>query len=300
MKQCPLCKSLDTKAIDTIGVEPLVAEWRGALQIDVRAEFHDLKQIELWRCSDCCLSFFVPDSLAGSSVIYEKLGKFDWYYMPRKWEHEVALEDLNGCKNGIEIGCGFGDFVARASREKSIPFEGCEQNPSAVAKAQKNGITVHLETSEHLAKSRPGEFSAVCSFQVLEHVTEPAGFLEACCTLLQPGGKLMLGLPNGKSFLRHQFNILDMPPHHMTRWTDEVFTRLQRSFPLKLLRTAYEPLADYHVQPYVDAYASLFSRYGLRFLNIPRVRFLKSRLIKASGLQKLLRGQTIYACYVRT
>jgi 2-polyprenyl-3-methyl-5-hydroxy-6-metoxy-1,4-benzoquinol methylase len=106
---------------------------------------------------------------------------------------------------------------------------------------------------EEVAKSHPGTYSAVCSFQVLEHLTKPAEFVKAACDLLPAGGKLILGLPNADSSLGRQFNLLDMPTHQVTRWTIGVLSRLPRWFPLKLVRIVTEPLADYHVDGYVQA-----------------------------------------------
>jgi SAM-dependent methyltransferase len=296
---CPLCRSQDSDLPQHLGTEQLIEQWNAHFKIDIRSEFDGIPTLELRTCRNCGLEYFSPAGVAGSPSLYGQLEKFDWYYMRRKWEHDAALKDLNGCKNGIELGCGFGDFVIRVIQEKKISFEGSEQNPSAVELARRNGIPVHLETAEKLAKSRPGAYSAVCSFQVLEHLTRPADFLDASCNLLQPGGKLMLGLPNASSFLRYQLNLLDMPPHHVTRWTAEVLSRLPRWFPLKLVRIAYEPLADYHVDGYVAAYADLLARRGLRVFAMPKIRSLIARFIRTSGLQKALRGQSIYACYVR-
>jgi SAM-dependent methyltransferase len=296
---CPLCTGALSALKQTLRVDRVLRKWTEVLGLDVSDEFGGISQFDLRECKDCTVQFFHPNSLAGSPALYGKLEKFDWYYMRRKWEHDIALRDLGGCKNGIELGCGFGDFVARVIQETRTPFEGCEQNPTAVALANRKGIPVHLHTAEELAQSRPGAYSAVCSFQVLEHLSRPADFLHASCKLLQPGGKLMIGLPNAESFLRHQFNPLDMPPHHMTRWTAGVLSRLPRWFPLKLVRIAYEPLASYHVYGYVEAYTDLLASRGLRVLTPPRIRSLIARLIGVSRIQKLLRGQTIYACYVR-
>jgi SAM-dependent methyltransferase len=296
---CPLCRSQDSDLPQYLGTERLVEQWNAHFKIDIRSEFDGIPTLELRTCRNCGLEYFSPAGVAGSPSLYTQLEKFDWYYMRRKWEHDAALKDLNGCKNGIELGCGFGDFVIRVIQEKKISFEGSEQNPSAVELARRNGIPVHLETAEKLAKSHPRAYSAVCSFQVLEHLTRPADFLEASCNLLQPGGKLMLGLPNAGSFLRYQLNLLDMPPHHVTRWTAEVLSRLPRWFPLELVRIAYEPLADYHVDGYVEAYTGLLASRGLRVFAMPKIRSLIARFIRTSGLQKALRGQSIYACYVR-
>jgi SAM-dependent methyltransferase len=297
---CPICRSDNSELLRELKTDRLIREWSANLGIDVREELQGLSVIELHECKICQLKYFFPLTLAGPPRIYEALEKFDWYYMRDKWEHGVALEDLDACENGVEVGCGFGDFVARVIREKGISFEGCEQNPSAVKVAQARGIPVRIDTSEGLASSRPAAYSAVCSFQVLEHLSQPAEFLNSACSLLRPGGKLMLGLPNAESFLRHQYNILDMPPHHMTRWTVEVLTRMQQWFPLKLVRVAYEPLADYHADGYVEAYTDMLASKGLRILTHPLVRSRLSGLVRKSGLQRFLRGQSIYACYLRT
>ncbi len=296
---CPLCGSQSPSLDQTLEVSKIVDEWMGQVKMDVSEEFHGILQIELLRCESCSLRFFQPDSVAGSPMLYERLGKLDWYYMQSKWEHDVAMEDLKDCKKGIEVGCAFGDFVARVTKERGIPFEGCEQNPHAVQTARSKGLSVHLEDLENLASLRPSAYDAVCAFQVLEHVTRPGNFLSAACALLRPGGKLILGLPNANSFLKHQFNLLDLPPHHMSRWTDETLTRLQQWFPFKVARIVYEPLADYHLEGYVEAYTKLFAKRGLRIATAPRMRSWIRRIIRMSGVQKALRGQTIYACFVR-
>ena len=297
---CPLCNSSDSQLAKVFNTELLVQRWSSDFGIDVQNEFHGLASFELRHCNRCGLQFFCPDFLAGSPGLYEKLEKFDWYYMPRKWEHDVALQDISGASNGIEVGCGFGDFVARVGQEKHILFEGCEQNASAVDFARRKGLAVHMGSIENLASTRPSAYDSVCSFQVLEHVSRPDTFLNAACTILRPGGKLMLGLPNAASFLRHQFNLLDLPPHHMTRWTEDILLCLPQFFPLKLVRIALEPLADYHVHDYVDAYWRVLSKSWLRIPSIPAIQSRLARTIQLSGLRKFLRGQTIYACYKRT
>lgn len=274
-------------------------EWIKGFGINIQQEMSDVSQFRLYRCAACTLGFFKPENIAGSPALYEALQKFDWYYMPRKWEHDRALLDMQGCRKGMEIGCGAGDFVKRVLEDKKIAFEGCEQNPSAVEAARRKGLRVHLESAENLAQLHPSSYDVVCSFQVLEHVTQPGAFLDAASRLLSPGGKLLLGLPNAQSFLRYQFNLLDLPPHHMTRWTDKVLAHLQRWFPLKLVHILYEPLADYHVDGYVGSYMSLLSTRGLSPLTVERIRFSIGQLIRISGIRKVLRGQSIYACYLR-
>jgi SAM-dependent methyltransferase len=42
----------------------------------------------------------------------------------------------------------------------------------------------------------PGSFDCLTSLAVLEHVEDPAGFAEACCRVLRPGGRAVLTVPH--------------------------------------------------------------------------------------------------------
>ncbi len=296
---CPLCSSPNTALQSSLEVAKISSQWERVHGIDVRSEFGEVSLVELYKCFECALGFFKPDSVAASSRLYEKLEKLEWYYIPRKWEHDAALQDMNGARNGLEIGCGFGAFVARIIEEKSILFEGCEQNPSAVRVGQSNGVPVRLERLEDMARRCPTAYDVVCSFQVLEHVADPGGFLKSACDLLRPGGKLILGVPNAKSSITRFLNFFDAPPHHMTRWSDEVLTRLPRWFPVELVRIAYEPLQDSKVELYVEAHEDILRRYGLGPLVHPWIRSRAIRLLRNPRFRKFLKGETVYACYVR-
>jgi len=100
--------------------------------------------------------------------------------------------------------------------------------------------------------------------------------------------------------VRHMINPLDMPPHHMTRWTREPFRRLPAHFPLRLIYTAYEPLVDGQVDLYVETYASILKRRGLSLLVPPWALARTGYLMRRLEIGRFLRGQNIYACYVRS
>ena len=297
--QCPLCRSAKTRKVRSIDVEPVIALWREFYQIDIRPEFHGVSQMELWCCVDCSISFFAPQCLAGSAQIYSQLADYGGYYVTRKWEYEAALGDLRGRQRILEIGCGSGAFMTLAREEAGLFIEGLEQNAEAISEATRCGLRVRKATVEDVAKQSPSMYDAVCSFQVFEHVAKPKEFLDACCTLLRPGGLLVLGVPNQDSYVRHMINPLDMPPHHMTRWTREALHRLQAHFPLKLVRTACEPLTENQIGLYMDTYASILKRRGLAFLIHPWIYWRTALLIRYLAVRRFLRGQNIYACYVR-
>ena len=297
---CPLCSSSKARYVNSIEVEPLISLWLQQYDIDVRDEFKGASEIEFWRCSDCTLGFFAPPTLAASPALYARLDKFDWYYLPRRWEHRLALRELRGRKKVLEIGSGTGSFITMAQQSAHLDIEGLEQNERAIEEARRNGARVRQGTVEEAATDSGSLYDAICSFQVLEHVPRPAEFLDACCKLLCTGGLLILGLPDARSFLRCQLNLLDLPPHHMTRWTADVAKHLERRFPLRLTRIAYEPLADYQVEWYVDAHVSRFQRWGFGLFLHPWIVSRTKRLIGKSAIRRHLRGQTLYVSYCRS
>jgi SAM-dependent methyltransferase len=231
--------------------------------------------------------------------MYAQLADYGGYYVARKWEYDAALLDLRGHQRILEIGCGSGNFMTLAKEEAGLSIEGLEQNEEAIKEATRRGLRVRKATAEDAAKQSPGMYDAVCSFQVFEHITKPKELLDACCALLRPAGLLILGVPNQDSYVRHMVNPLDMPPHHMTRWTRRPLHRLQAHFPLKLVRTSCEPLTDNQIPLYVETYASILRRRDLGFLAHPWVCRRTVGLIRKFGLGRVLRGQNIYTCYVR-
>jgi 2-polyprenyl-3-methyl-5-hydroxy-6-metoxy-1,4-benzoquinol methylase len=296
---CPACRSKRTRKAKSIDARDVVALWNKLYQIDVRPELKGVAVIELWACKDCLVRFFVPESLAGSGHLYSQLENIDWYYPKRKWEYEVAVKDLRERQKVLEIGCGSGNFMLFAKEEAGLSLEGLEQNPRAVEEATRIGLRVIAATAEERARTSPSVYDAICSFQVLEHVPRPCEFLDACCALLKPGGLLVLAVPNQNSYVRRMVNPLDMPPHHMTRWTPRCLSRIPWHFPLKLLHTKIEPLTDNQVELYMDTYVRVFQRLLPRGNLHPGIYSRIFRFIMHSGIRRFMRGQNIYACYLR-
>jgi 2-polyprenyl-3-methyl-5-hydroxy-6-metoxy-1,4-benzoquinol methylase len=148
-----------------------------------------------------------------------------------------------------------------------------------------------------VAQKSPGDYDVVCAFQVLEHLSNPGDFLRSACSLLRSGGKLLIGVPNADSFLRFQYNLLNMPPHHTTRWPMAVFTRIPAIFPLQLRRIAAEPLASYHVYDYTHTYLTKLSYKTFPVIAHPRIVSLATKSIQISRVNHWLKGETVYACY---
>ena len=124
---CLLCNSGQVSLITAIPAERIIAEWYGHRRIDISAELAGHEHVELYECRTCHLRFFPPE-LAGSDQLYAQLQLFDWYYMPRKWEYDVAVQDIGRNSRLLEVGCGVGDFIQCLLGEKQIDAFGIEIN----------------------------------------------------------------------------------------------------------------------------------------------------------------------------
>jgi SAM-dependent methyltransferase len=292
--QSPLIDTAEISLLKTIAVEKLINDWHHNFNIDITPELHGYKEIYLYQCNKTKLRFFFPFDIVGSEKLYEQLQGFDWFYMPDKWEHKIALNNLRDCNDILEVGCAFGSFVESALK-LGRNVKGIELNLAAVKIAKANNLPVEGIDLQTFAEHYPLSQDAVCSFQVLEHISEPKKFIELCLQILKPNGKLILCVPNSQSFLKYQYNLLDMPPHHMTQWEIATFQSLENIFPVKLQRVIKEPLAQYHVNGYINAYGNHFCRIS------PLAKIFFNRYtndiysyILKSGLRMFLTGQSVY------
>ena len=300
MHMSPLTNSQDVTLLKEFTSDQLILDWKNSFNIDISEELQDHEEIYLYQCNDTKLKFFFPFDIAGSDKLYEQLQKFDWFYMPDKWEHRIALKSLSSCNDILEVGCAFGAFVESALK-LGLNAQGIELNLAAVEVAKKKNLPVESMDLQEFAEKYPLSQDAICSFQVLEHIAQPRKFIELCLQSLRPNGKLIFCVPNAESFLKYQYNLLDMPPHHMTQWTASTFKSLENIFPVKLEKVIKEPLADYHVRGYIDSYGSyfcgisplwkiIFNRYTNR---------LYSYLLSKSGLRNIVVGQSIYVQFCK-
>ena len=122
----PLIGSQDIVLLKTFEASQLINDWNHSFNIDITSELRGYKEIHLYQCRQTKLRFFFPSDIAGSDRLYEQLQRFDWFYMPNKWEHKVALKNFSRCENVLEVGCAFGSFVESALKA-GVNIQGNEQ-----------------------------------------------------------------------------------------------------------------------------------------------------------------------------
>lgn len=300
---CPICKSILLKNGNPYSVKELFELW-SPIQFSKEIVKEHLRQAEytqLYSCPECKLEIFLPQ-IIGTSNFYLELQKTSSgsYYVDEKWEFDEALKDVKNYNSIIEIGCGPGNFL-----EKVKPYVaqvcGTEYNEHALRIARSKGLKVFGIDDENAAQMK-GQFDAVFSFHVLEHVAEPVAFIKELIFWIKPGGKIGISVPNQDGPIKY-INpcIQNMPPHHATRWKLQTFEVLAAELGLKIERVAYEPLIarDYY---YYSTYwvNHFFSDRSLpnRFLQFVVAQLFNLLFKILSMFNKktfgLLKGQSIY------
>ena len=274
-------------------------KWHDGMGIDVGDRFRSLTTIECWQCNDTGFRWYEPPEAAGGGELYSQLEKFDWYYMPEKWEFSAVCNLLAKDDRVLEVGVGFGFFL-EACRLKNITVSGVELSSSAAERAREKGFEIFEENLDELAERiGSNHFDVICSFQVLEHVSQPREFLEGMLRNLKVGGRLILSVPNAAVMRRidpDNQNLLNQPPHHMGQWDENVFRSLQTVIPVRLKSIHREPLASYHVAWIVNGYLrNFFSPLGetLPRLLVNRYSTLPLQWILKAGPRKFLPGHTL-------
>jgi 2-polyprenyl-3-methyl-5-hydroxy-6-metoxy-1,4-benzoquinol methylase len=245
---CPLCNSSDVEHIETITKEQIRNVYLKEYEIDV---FEDIpKDFDLKKCNHCDLRYFDP-CFTGGQKFYAELQKFDWYYKSEKYEYDHVLPYFKSKDHVLEIGCGRGTF---SKKLKTKNYVGLEFSEYAKSLADEDGIDVRNESIAFHAVKNTEAYDVVVSFQVLEHVCDPKGFIMSALACLKPGGTLILTTPSEDSWLQHKQDFsLNMPPHHVTKWTDKCLINIAKEFNIKHVHLHHEPLNSYHIPWYFNS-----------------------------------------------
>ena len=247
-------------------------------------------------CIRCGLIYFYPE-FYGDGPFYSILSKNEWYYESEKWEFDKALELVRQVrpKSILEIGCGAGEFLHKASTGVDYSL-GLDINGSALALARQKG----LEVSDRSIFELEETFDMIFLFQVLEHLQMPGNILRAVESRLNPGGMLVIALPNPTGYLKDMgIVLLDMPPHHNTIWSKESFDYLAKMLGMEMVRYETEQLRFSHYQSLLYCMIEQNSKKpSLKFLQKIVVRIMAPFLYISGGNRMV--GQTHFVSFRKT
>jgi len=263
-----LCEGHAHQLIERVKYADIRYVYRSVFKVSIPSEAADF--IDYVRCLDCDVRFFTP-AICGPPQFYEQLQRLPWYYLPEKREYQIAQRFVGADSSVLEIGCGAGNF--HEFLPKGCHYRGLEFNDLAISKARDRGLLVERLTVEDLAQSEHSSFDLVCAFQVLEHVEFPGRFLKAAVRLVKPGGMLAISVPSEDSLMAYTpNNVLNTPPHHVTRWSDDALKSICRIAHIGMLHLEHEELSAVNFKGFSRAqlFRTLERHLGLRLPLVSR------------------------------
>lgn len=137
----------------------------------------------------------------------------------------LAAQRARGLKVSVlDVGCGDGSFLGALGERNAM---GLDLSVPALRAVKARGFRAVRGTLGE-CPLRPGSFSLVTAFHFLEHVHPVAPVLEAMRALLQPGGEIVVQVPNVRSWqaalLGRYWAGLDVP-RHLVDYSDRTLGR---------------------------------------------------------------------------
>lgn len=285
IQHCPF--DAPSARVGSISTSWLIQRYLEKAQVDVSRLFDDCEELELRECSVTGMRFWRPSSVAGDALFYAEMSR-NWpdYYKVDRWEYSFARKAIGRSRRRVlEVGCGRGYFL-RSLEVRGHHCVGLELNETAIAE-KVTRYEIRRQALDELAIDDPCTFDFVCSFQVLEHVEDPAGFLRSCIRMLRPGGKLVLSTPNYDHPLhRMGGDPFDMPPHHLNHFTAESYCKLAERLDLQVVSIVPEVMEEPKLSVWVHEGQAAPTRIARTLLN---------RALRLGGLRDRRLGHTILA-----
>jgi 2-polyprenyl-3-methyl-5-hydroxy-6-metoxy-1,4-benzoquinol methylase len=179
---------------------------------------------------------------------YLSAAKLESDYAPVRFERELRLF-RKYCSTGsvLDVGCSSGAFLFQLRRQFPGTYEilGTDVSGSPLDYAQSQGIpVVRGNFLEGIVDHK--KFDAITFWAVLEHIAEPAAFIETAEKLLNPAGICFVLVPNMKSLATRLLGVKYryIYPQHLNYFTQATLLKLcsSRFSVLKLSSTHFNPV----------------------------------------------------------
>lgn len=253
---CPVCESPNPKQLvfsvtnEEAAQHFVIAEGerdRNAKLAELIEALWHGSTCDVVRCSNCDLVFASP-FVAGNGEFYN-LAYPNAAHPRNKWEYDrtvSALEQMNADGgNALEIGAAFGYFLEKVSprfiRPESVVATEYHDVPRSALVTQ-GYQAFDCDIRSHPFDQFEGAFSFLFMFQVLEHMDDMPGLIDRIGRLAAPHADLFIAVPEpaGIEYWERNGGALDMPPNHISRWSEQAFKAFAKRIDFEIVEFAKE------------------------------------------------------------
>jgi 2-polyprenyl-3-methyl-5-hydroxy-6-metoxy-1,4-benzoquinol methylase len=230
---------------DTAHLCRLCGSTRASVRLDNAVDYITGEQFNVQRCDGCGLATTDPQPASMDPyypAAYRRYGGITlrmlrWLYgwRVRGWAKRFSRQG-----RALEVGCGEG-WMLGALQRRGWQVLGSERTVEAAkSAAATNGIPMFVGDLDAIGSS--ARFDLIVLFQALEHLAEPVARLRQSADLLDPGGVLVVAVPNfaswqARAFGRWWFH-LDVP-RHLHHFSPLVLEAAFEKVGLRVIRTRF-------------------------------------------------------------
>ena len=227
ISSCPACRS----------------SLRGCFEVDCGG-----RRMTVSRCDRC--GSYVKNPFFDAPELKELYGRYDHHeahFDPASGELDALAAKVRRIERYrpsrgdlLEIGCGRGWLLSQA-RRSGWRAHGLEIEGSAREHLlpELSGSVDYIHGEEGFARIEAARYDVICSYQVFEHLLDPAAALASWCRALRKGGLLIVDTPNAGSLgsrLHGPGWIHHTRSEHFTLFTVRALRGLLRANGMRILR----------------------------------------------------------------
>jgi SAM-dependent methyltransferase len=240
---CPITGSPAKRLIQRVSARLIGGLWRHLFGVSTDRQLNGIARFGLWE-SACGLAFFDP-MLEGDKSFYRDLYQGGAFHRELaapglgRGEFKRVADIVHPREKVLDVGCGEGGL---AQHLPHATYTGLDPNFSAVDA----GLDIRNETAAVHSALHPLEYDAVCTFHVIEHVSNPLGFARDLANCVKPGGCLFIAVPSWPSPFTDIPNfVFNAPPHHLSWWNESALRVLAGRLGLDVEEIQAVPFASH-------------------------------------------------------
>jgi len=179
---------------------------------------------------------------ASQGAIYRIAKNFNLW-----WKLRLIRKHINLEVRVLDYGCGTGDFLAYCQSQGNMIAYGYDPSETALKQLRSKYDFSILQNMSDISKQ---SFDLITLWHVIEHIPQPQNVLADLIQSINPGGILILAMPNHSSldakFYKEDWAAYDVP-RHLHHFSPKLIVSTLTSLGLELKQEALLPFDPFYI-----------------------------------------------------